>query len=394
MALSNTKDHFGAITKTFHWLTALLILTAIPLGLLATRGDISTDDGITRTTWLFSLHKTVGVAAFWVAFLRILWALTQTRPALLNANKRLESFAAEAVHWLLYISMMLVPLSGWAHHAASTGFAPILWPFGQTLPFIPQSEFLAHLFEGWHFVLTKVLAVSVFLHIAGAIKHHLINKDATLRRMLPGQAVLPDLAQKEHSKSPLFTALIVYGIAMGGGTYLGLPGKTAPIESLDKVESQWTVETGTLGITIKQLGTDVTGGFSDWTADIAFDPETETGSVTVVIASNSLTLGSVTKDALGPDYLDVTNAPTASFVANIARSDAGLVADGTLTLLGVQKPLVLPFALDLEQGLATVKGQTTLNRIDFGVGATEHPTDSNLGFDVIIDVDLTARAPE
>ena len=52
---------------------------------------------------------------------------------------------------------MVVPLSGWIGHAATTGFAPIWWPFGQGLPFVPESETVAHLFAGIHEVFTKVL---------------------------------------------------------------------------------------------------------------------------------------------------------------------------------------------------------------------------------------------
>jgi len=207
---------------------------------------------------------------------------------------------------------------------------------------------LAHLFEGWHFVLTKVLALSIFLHIAGAIKHHVIDKDATLRRMLPGNVYVPDPTPSDH----------------------------------------------TLGITVKQLGSDVSGSFADWTADIKFDPETETGSVNVTISVASLTLGSVTKDALGADYLDATTSPQATFKADINRIDQGLVADGTLTIRDTSLPLQLPFTLDIVDGLATAKGQASLNRIDYGIGATAQPSELNLGFNVVIDVDLQARAPD
>jgi len=277
---------------------------------------------------------------------------------------------------------------------SQTGFAPILWPFGQTLPFIPQSENLAHLFEGWHFVLTKVLALSIFLHIAGAIKHHVIDKDATLRRMLPGNVYVPDPTPSDHTKTPFLTALAVYALALGGGTYLGLQHETIQAEALEAVESDWTVESGTLGITVKQLGSDVSGSFADWTADIKFDPETETGSVNVTISVASLTLGSVTKDALGADYLDATTSPQATFKADINRIDQGLVADGTLTIRDTSLPLQLPFTLDIVDGLATAKGQASLNRIDYGIGATAQPSELNLGFNVVIDVDLQARAPD
>ena len=95
MALNNTDRAYGGVTKTFHWLTALLIFTAFPLGILAHDAPFDTSDELTRKALLFSLHKTVGVMAFLTALLRILWALTQTRPGLLNADHRLEAFAAE-----------------------------------------------------------------------------------------------------------------------------------------------------------------------------------------------------------------------------------------------------------------------------------------------------------
>ena len=393
MGLNNTNANFGGVAKTLHWLTALLILTAIPLGLLATRGDISSEEGLTRTFWLFSLHKTVGVTAFFVALIRILWALSQPKPATLHPDRKLESFTAEAVHWLLYISLVLVPLSGWFHHAAVTGFAPILWPFGQTLPFIPQSETLAHIFEGWHFVLTKVLALSIFLHIAGALKHHFFDKDATLKRMLPGSSQVTVPKGETKSRAPLITAILLYLAALGGGTVLGMSLEERPKNwgSLEQVESQWTVESGTLSITINQGGRDVTGEFADWTADIDFDPETETGHVNVVIATPSLTLGSVTNDALGSDYLDAANAPTAQFRAKISRQESDLVADGTLTIREQTVPLKLPFTLSIEEGVASMQGETSLNRIDYGVGAVAQPGEGTVGFEVKIAVELTAR---
>jgi polyisoprenoid-binding protein YceI len=221
-----------------------------------------------------------------------------------------------------------------------------------------------------------------------------IDKDATLRRMLPGQPDLPAMNAPEQSKAPILAALAIYALALVGGTFLGMQGEANQAEALDAVDSQWSVESGTLEITVKQLGSDVTGRFEDWTAEISFDPETETGAVKTVVSIGSLTLGSVTKDALGPDYLNANESPTATFEADISRTQNGLVADGTLDLLGQIRPLQLPFTLDLTDGIATVQGQTLLNRMDYGVGATAQPTEGSLGFDVVIKIDLTARAPE
>ena len=136
MPARNSAQSFGLVTRTFHWLTALMILTAIPLGVIANQLPYDSAEALAQKAELFSLHKTLGVAAFLLGLARILWALVERHPAPLHPERRAELTLAGAVHWLLYISLVAVPLSGWVHHAAVTGFAPILWPFGQTLPFV------------------------------------------------------------------------------------------------------------------------------------------------------------------------------------------------------------------------------------------------------------------
>ena len=178
MPRSNTNTTYGSVTRGFHWLTALLILAIIPLGAIANDLPYDTSEQLARKAWLFSLHKTLGIAVFLVALLRILWALTQTKPAPLHPQRKLETLAAETVHWLLYGSLVLVPLSGWIHHAATTGFAPIWWPLGQNLPLVPKSDSVAAVAAGLHWILGKVMIVSLILHVAGALKHKVVDKDA------------------------------------------------------------------------------------------------------------------------------------------------------------------------------------------------------------------------
>ena len=161
MSLSNTERRYGGVSKTFHWLTMLLIFSVIPLGIVANNlahqisdpAIASTDAQIAWAALLFSLHKTIGLTIFFLSLARIAWMLTQPKPGLLNADNRLEATLAEAVHWLLYGSLVVVPLTGWIHHPATTGFAPIWWPFGQSLPFVPKADGVAALFAGLHMVL-------------------------------------------------------------------------------------------------------------------------------------------------------------------------------------------------------------------------------------------------
>ncbi|WP_372886144.1 cytochrome b/b6 domain-containing protein [Shimia sp.] len=400
MPLGNTRTDYGSLTKSLHWLTALLILSALPLGFLAQQAPMADGAEIAAKAQLFSLHKTVGLAAFLVAALRILWALTQTRPGLLNSDNRLEALAAHSTHWLLYGAMLLVPLTGWLHHASTSGFAPILWPFGQSLPFIPKSETLADLTSALHFAFMIVLAGAILAHIGGALKHRIIDRDQTLQRMLPGRHSAPAPAAETPGKGPRAVALTVLVAALALGFTAGLTRQQdAPEPSaaaLPSVASDWQVSEGRLAITLHQLGSELTGGFADWTAAITFD-ETATqgrhGSVDVQIATGSLSLGSVTAQALGADFLDAARFGTARFSADILAADSGHVARGTLTLRGVSAPVDLPFSLEIRGDTATMTGTTRLDRRTFGIGAAVED-EATLSFGVTIAVTLTAvRAP-
>ena len=92
---------------------------------------------------------------------------------------------------------------------------------------------------------------------------------------------------------------------------------------------------------------------------------------------------------MGGDFLDATGFPTATFKADLLPAENGYVASGTLTLKGASQPLDLPFSLELEGDTARMSASTTLQRLDFGIGATM-PDESSLGFPVKVDITLTA----
>ncbi|MGR3759640.1 cytochrome b/b6 domain-containing protein [Roseobacteraceae bacterium NS-SX3] len=408
MPRHNTFASYGSVAKTFHWLTALLIFTLFPLGYFANQlahhiespGFDGSQAVIEQASLLFSLHKTLGVTLFFVALARILWALTQRKPGLLHPDRKAEALAAETVHWLLYGSLVAVPLAGWIDHAATTGFAPIWWPFGQGLPFVPKSPAVAEVFASLHWLLVWTLAGALVLHIAGALKHHVIDRDATLRRMLPGSAQAPQPPQQSHSALPVLAALAVWAAVLGGGAIAGMfprgghiavaQPRTAP------APGGWQVESGTLGIAVTQMGSTVTGQFGDWTADIQFEEPAApgpAGSVEVTVAIPSLTLGSVTAQAMGPDYFDSASHPAATYTAEIEKLEDGYQAVGDLTLKGQSVPLTLPFTLALDGNRAVMAGSATVNRLDFDIGQGVKD-EGTLAFDVVIDVALEAVRAE
>ncbi|SHH77693.1 cytochrome b/b6 domain-containing protein [Marivita hallyeonensis] len=398
MPVSNTTAQYGSVAKVFHWLTALGIFLVIPLGIIANDLPYDTAEELAQKAWLFSLHKTVGITIFFVALARIVWALTQPKPAALHPDRKEESLAAETVHWLLYGSLVLVPLSGWVHHAATEGFAPIWWPFGQNLPLVPESNTVAEAAAGLHIVFERVLILSLLLHIAGAVKHAVIDKDGTLSRMWFGAGKAEGKEAPRKHGLPAALAIVIWAAALGIGGTLGVyqKGSVAAAVALQEVESDWQVRDGTLAITVQQMGSAVRGEFATWTAQIAFDDtvtEGVAGNVTVEVAIASLSLGSVTNQAMGADYFNAEAFPTAQFTADILNTADGYVAEGTLALKGVEQPITLPFELTLDGPLATMEGSTTLNRQNYGIG--DGMTDENqLAFDVVVNVALTAQRGE
>jgi cytochrome b561/polyisoprenoid-binding protein YceI len=394
MPIRNTKTSFGTVTRSFHWLTALVILTAMPLGLIANNLS-SGPESIALKAQLFSLHKTIGVVAFFLGVARILWAFSQARPVPLHPERRLETLLAEAVHWLLYLSLVIVPLSGWIHHAAVDGFAPILWPFGQGLPFVPKSETVANLAGMAHWLFTKLLAAAILLHVLGAVKHHLIDRDATLRRMARGVSAPAVAAPHRTRLAPLVLALGIYGagaaVAVTMTTPQAPPTPTtlqAPVPN----PGNWQVETGSLGFRVTQMGAPVEGSFAGWTAEITFDERVTdgpAGRVEVVVDLASVNLGSVTEQVKGAEFFDVAAHPTARFTADLIAGPSGPVATGSLQLRGAEQPVTLPFTLNITGDKAEMTGRLTLDRRDFGIGAG-YSDEATVGFAVEILVTLTA----
>lgn len=403
MPRTNSATSYGSVAKSFHWLTALLILSNLPLGWYATEVaeavTISpTEPLIARATFLFSLHKTLGVAIFFVALARILWALSQPKPGLLNGDRGIEALAAETAHWLLYGSLVLVPLSGWVHHAATSGFAPIWWPLGQSLPLVPKSETLSDLASTLHFVFVLVLVATIAAHVGGALKHHLLDGDATLRRMLPGRTDAIPTARQPNHVLPILAAAVVWLGTLGGAAALGWFGSAeGGPTTLAAVESDWQVESGQLQVTVQQLGSAVTGSFGEWTAEIAYsetpDETGKHGDVTVTISIASLSLGSVTQQAMGADFFNTAEFPTAVFAADLLGTESGPVARGTLTIRDQSVPVEMPFELTITGDSATANGTLALDRRAFNIG-NGVKDEKSLGFGVDVSFDVTAaRAP-
>lgn len=390
MPARNTQTGYGSVARGLHWLTAALIVAVFPLGMIAEAMPFDSSEALARKAWVFSIHKTLGVTVFFLALARILWALTGEKPAPLHPGRRLETFAAEAVHWALYLALVAVPLSGWLHHAAVEGFAPILWPFGQGLPLVPKSEAVAGLAAAVHGIFTKLLLAAVVLHVLGAAKHAVLDRDGTLARMATGREAGTPGARAPRL-APALLALAVFAAGGAGAWAVAGRGPEAGVPAAAAAAGgNWQVAEGRLTFAVQQMGARVEGSLPAWTAEIDFDEETGTGRVAVEIDLTRMTLGSVTDQARGPEFFDVANHPAARFTAGIVPAGEGFEARGVLALRGVEQAVSLPFTLEIAGEEARMAGTVTLDRRDFGMGPS-YPDDRTVGFAVEVAVDLVAR---
>lgn len=161
-----------------HWLIAALVVVALAMGW------VMTDMAITPLRLkMFNWHKWVGITVLGLTALRILWRLTHRPPAMV-AMAGWQRIAAHGLHGALYLLLLAQPLVGWIYSNAS-GF-PIVYLRLVRLPdLVARNKLLAERTQELHETLAWVLVVLIALHMLAAIKHHLVDRDDTLRRMLP-----------------------------------------------------------------------------------------------------------------------------------------------------------------------------------------------------------------
>jgi cytochrome b561 len=176
MRIKNSTNHFGLVAILLHWIMAVLIIGMLILGLYMVTLPISLEK-----LKLYGWHKEYGFLILALAIFRLLWRLRNVTPLL--SLPPLERIAARMVHWAFYGFMFALPITGWL--ITSAAGLPVSF-FGLfTLPnLIAPNEGLRQLFGTVHQWLGYVLILTICLHISAALKHHFINKDDILKRML------------------------------------------------------------------------------------------------------------------------------------------------------------------------------------------------------------------
>jgi len=140
---------------------------------------------------IYSWHKWAGVTAFLLVLARLAWRFTHRPPALPAAMPASARLAAHAGHALLYALMIAIPLSGWLMSSAK-GFQTVYFGVLPIPDLLHKDKALGDLLLSVHHTLNLVLAATVVGHAAAALKHHFIDRDDVLARMLPTRFRSPE----------------------------------------------------------------------------------------------------------------------------------------------------------------------------------------------------------
>ncbi len=362
MPLQNTSERWGGLSKGLHWLVVLLVLAQFALARIA--GNLPL--GLEKLATL-ARHKSIGITILGLAVLRLLWRYLSPGPALPAMQRRV----AAGTHVALYAVLFAIPLSGWLMSSARN--YPVSW-FGllQLPDLVAPGEAAFRFWRASHEWLTGALLALAALHALAALKHHFVDRDDVLRRMLP------------FVRAAVFYALLAGGAGLAAQTPVrAAPAATAAVAQAAAMQRYRLDPAGSrIEFRFTQAGAVATGRFVraageiDWPAAGA----PRGARLSVDIDLTSLDTQDAERDTLlrGADLFDTARFPRARFVSTAFMPDAAgkLRIRGTLQLRDRSRPVEL-IVTELRvappggSSVLLLQGSAMLKRLAFDVGRGE-----------------------
>jgi cytochrome b561 len=194
--LKNTSDSWGSLARAFHWAIVAIIVIQVPLGFWMVEvyeeyTETYADDTLVMLT--SNAHHTLGLLVLTIALFRLAWRFANQTPGLPASLQAYQRYLARFTHVVLYLLMILYPLSGWAALSAYEGEFPIFFFGYDSVPrIVPQvaegDPFDYPFFAVIHRNAWRLGALILGLHVFGALWHQFVARDGVLRRMWRGRA--------------------------------------------------------------------------------------------------------------------------------------------------------------------------------------------------------------
>jgi cytochrome b561 len=170
---------YTRVAVALHWIIAVLLIGNLLLGFF------HEDFGKAATPWIMFVHKATGLTVLALTLARLGWRLTHRPPAFDPVLKAWERGLASLIHWLFYVVLIAIPLSGWML-SSSGGRVTSFWGLLDVPPLpVPRGKDAGELFGEAHELLAFLAIGLILLHVAGALKHHFEGHRQLMGRMAP-----------------------------------------------------------------------------------------------------------------------------------------------------------------------------------------------------------------
>jgi cytochrome b561 len=180
MNSSSSLDSYNSVSKTLHWLIAVLAFTQLAMGKFF---EVEADEG---SEGFFDIHTALGLTVLALMLVRLAWRLTHSVPSMPAATPGWQRGAARATHFAFYALLVALPLTGWLLTSVEGDAVSYFGRFSVPALPVAGSDATEDFLEETHEVLGNVLLALAGLHVLAGLKHHFMDKDNVLRRMLPG----------------------------------------------------------------------------------------------------------------------------------------------------------------------------------------------------------------
>jgi cytochrome b561 len=178
MAMGNTRQTWGWVTKVLHWLVVILVVNQLFVGFLF--ATLSPEDTLWRR--IFAVHTSIGLTILFLMTFRLVWRLLYPVPELPDTLAPWQKVLARTHHYFFYLILIAMPVVGYLLVNAY-GQPATFW--GIEMPvLIGENEDLQKQLSLIHAIAAFVLIAAIAVHVAAALRHHYKLKDNVLRRML------------------------------------------------------------------------------------------------------------------------------------------------------------------------------------------------------------------
>lgn len=198
MMIRNTRSGYGAVNIAFHWSMAALLVGLLILGKYMHGLELSDPDKFS----LYQLHKSFGLTALALVLLRLVWRALNPIPHLPAALPPWQKAGAHLSHVALYGLMLAIPMSGWLMASASPLGIPTFFFDLVQVPHLPVPGFLGDTasaegtLKAVHDLLGNLLILVVAVHVGAAVKHHFLDRDDVLKRMVSTRSARPETGNR------------------------------------------------------------------------------------------------------------------------------------------------------------------------------------------------------